>query len=326
MDPVQTAVSVAPQAEARAPGTLELHARACHVRRTFAGTFVHLRAVVEFTNVCHRNCLYCGMRRDNRKLERYGLDAEAIVSAAALAKAQGVVTVMLQGGDHLAYDVGALADAVRRIRFQLRQTVLLCIGDRPLADYERLRAAGAEQAILKFETSNERVYRLLRPHSKLGARLGLLSALAGAGYGVSSGFIFGLPGTGLADTERDLELCSELPLFAVSTSPFVPSQDAPLAKASRPSLGCTLDCLAALRLACPSLRIPSVSALNLLAQHERVLANGQLLGLQAGANVLTANFTPRQQQALYSIYSRERSIVEMEATRRIAAEARLSTA
>lgn len=281
------------------------------VRDAQAGRVVHVRGVIEFTNVCHHNCLYCGMRVANKSLGRYTLDRERLTDLAAGARADGIRTIMIQGGDHLEYDVAELCRAVGDIRERFDQTVLLCLGDRPLRDYEELFAAGAAQAIVKFETSNRSLYRRLRPHSHLDERLKLVNDLWGLGYEVSSGFILGLPGATAEDAENDLKLVSELPLFAASVSPFIPNDQSPLAGATVPSLDSVLDCIAGLRIRNPWLRIPSVSALNLLASLEGREEPGQLLGLMAGANVLTINYTPPAQQKSYVIYTSRRSLIEV---------------
>ena len=219
---------------------------------------------------------------------------------------------MIQGGDHLKYPIQGLCTAVDTLVHKHGLIVLLCIGDRPIRDYLRLREAGASQAIVKFETSNERVYAALRPHSKLLDRLRLIENLHEMGYQVSSGFIHGLPGTDNEDMEQDLKLVNSLPLFAASVSPFIPNDQSPLKGGKPASLVSTLECIAQLRLNNPKLLIPSVSALNLVASFEGRKEKGQLLGLQAGANVLTVNFTPVIQRSSYLIYTTRRSVVQLQ--------------
>jgi biotin synthase len=298
-------------------------ARARAVRSKSVGNILRMRGVIEFTNVCFRNCHYCGMRRANGDLSRYVLTPEEIVAGGRCVAASGVRIVMLQAGDHLRYELEGLVDAVRELHHSLGLVVLLCVGDRKAADYLQLFEAGASQAILKFETSNAELYRSYRPHSTLDNRLGLLRELHGMGYDVSSGFIVGLPGTTKADHERDLALLTELPLFAASVSPFVPNEGSPLAGSPYGQLEPTLHFMARMRVLRPELWIPSVSALNLVSRLEGRGDEGQSLGLAAGANVLTVNFTPREVRSSYSIYTLDRYIVELEYARALAGSAGL---
>jgi len=294
-------------------------------RDSKAGRVAHFRGVIEFTNICHHNCLYCGMRVANKTLNRYVLDKDKINELADRTAVNGIKTLMIQGGDHLEYDISQLCHVVSTIRERSAQTILLCLGDRDIKDYEALFAAGATQAIIKFETSNRRIYRQMRPHSWLEKRLELITALANIGYQMSSGFILGLPGTTRDDVEKDLELTSNLPVFAASVSPYIPNDQSPLATTTMPLLDQVLDCIAQLRIRNPKLWIPSVSALNLLAKVEGYEDSGQFLGLMAGANVLTVNYTPSAQQESYVIYTSKRNIVEIEYAKQIANLAGLDT-
>jgi biotin synthase len=304
----------------------ETAAAACRARAKACGTSVLLRAVVEFTNVCHHNCAYCGMRAANSGLRRYSLAPDDIMGAAQRAAADGIGVIMLQGGDHLAYDMDGLAAVVEYIVSELRATVLLCIGDRPLEDYERLYRAGARQAIVKFETSNALLFKSLRPHSSLDRRLRLSGEVAALGYQLSSGFIQGLPGASPGDLENDLEQLASLPLFAASVSPFIPSEQTPLRNSPYPELAAVLETISSIRLAHPNLLIPAVSALGILSQREDGDTSGQLRGLLAGANVLTVNYTPPSERENYVIYGPQRWIVEREYAMEVVRRAGLSLA
>ena len=320
-------MAIAPSADAdHAFDHARLLQEAADARNREAKPVVHLRAVIEFTNICHRNCLYCGMRMANKSLGRYEMGGSAILGCAERAWQDGLKTVMIQGGDHLTYDIDQLCKAVRVISEGFAQTVLLSLGDRPLRDYEKLYAAGARQALVKFETNNDKLYRRMRPHNTLQKRLGLIYSLKNMGFEMSSGFILGLPGSTRQDVERDLALIQDLPLFAASVSPFIPNDQAPLANQQLAGLDETLECIARIRLSGPRLRIPAVSALNLLAKAEGRAEAGQLLGLLAGANNLTINYTPPTYQDAYVIYATRRSIVQLEFAKQITSQAELEIA
>ena len=48
------------------------------VRKEHVGDEVHLRGLIEFSNICKCNCKYCGLRKDNPELERYRLTLSLI--------------------------------------------------------------------------------------------------------------------------------------------------------------------------------------------------------------------------------------------------------
>jgi biotin synthase len=273
---------------------------------------VLFRGVIEYTNRCYRNCTYCGIRAKNTELKRYALTRNSILTQAEKIAEDDLPVVSLQAADHLKYDFKGLAQAVTYITQELKRRVLLVIGDIPFEHYERLYDAGAREAIVKFETSNAALYETLRPHNTLRDRLNLIENLAKLGYEVSSGFIYGLPGTSPEDVKQDLALIRNLPLFAASVSPFIPNDQAPLKAEHSADLEGTLRAIAQIRLDNPHFRIPAVSALNLLApEHETIPNYGQYLGLQAGANIITVNYTPPVYKKDYVIYETDRHIVQL---------------
>ena len=282
--------------------------------RPYKTTTVYCRAVVEITNHCSRNCAYCGMRASNRTLSRYRLSTESIKSAASRAAADGIKILMLQGGDDLQYDIDELCDVVANVRASF-EDVILCLGERPVGDYVRLNAAGANQAIIKFETSNRKLYRQMRPHSTLEKRLALLNELAAIGFEMSSGFIIGLPGASDVDEHRNIELLKGLPLFAGSVSPFIPSDQSPLRDAPRPQLEAALQIIEQMRTSGPDLMIPAVSALNLLDGGSEFA--GQGAALERGANELTLNYTAPGDRRGFVIYTTNRSIIELDRAARL---------
>ncbi|MCD6035161.1 MAG: iron-only hydrogenase maturation protein HydE [Rickettsiales bacterium] len=303
----------------------KLFAEAASLRDRRLGKHVHMRGVIEYTNRCYRNCTYCGIRALNHELTRYELNSDAIVSISETITKDDIPVVSLQAADHLKYDFNDLCKSVSIIREKLDRTVLLVIGDIPLEHYRDLYNAGATQAIVKFETSNADLYKNLRPHNTLADRLKLIEELDAIGYEVSSGFIYGLPGTDESDTERDIALLGELPLFAASVSPFIPNTQAPLKAERKAELVDTLRIMAQIRLRYPDLLMPSVSALNLLVDQTAspFLNYGQYLGLQAGANIMTVNYTPEVHTHDYVIYDAERHIVKLEQTRAMIAHAQM---
>jgi biotin synthase len=282
----------------------ELFRRAREVRRECHGDRVVLRGVIEVSNRCRKSCEYCAMRTANGKLHRYGLDAGEILAAARQIGEAGIRIVFLQGGEDPGSDP-LFAEVIPVIRRELGLGVLLCLGERPLATYGEFARLGADSYILKFETSDPDLY-LRTAHTPLEERLAAIDRIRGAGLRLGTGNIVGLPHQTEASLVADLRLGARLKPDFISSSPFVPNADTPLCGHPHGSVARTLNTLAIWRVALKTPLIPSVSAL------ENLCASGQRMGLDAGANVLTVNFTPGESQSLYRIYSARRFVVSLD--------------
>lgn len=266
---------------------------------------VIVRGVIEITNLCRVNCDYCPMRKDNTKRNStFIMSSEEIIKASQYIKALGLNVVFLQGGE-IPQTTKTVAEAIPRIKelFEGDVEILLCLGDKSKAEYKLLRNVGADSYILKHETSDARLHLKFR-HKSLKSRLRCIENLLDLGYKVGTGTIVGLPGQSLASIADDILLAQELGVHMVSVSPFIPALETPLEKNAHGSLDVTLNCIAAMRLATPHCLIPAVSALEVLKQ------DGQLKGLEAGANVLTINFSSTARQRDYLIYGKSRYIVK----------------
>jgi biotin synthase len=273
-----------------------LLATADRVRSAAVGDEVHLRALIEFSNHCRRNCLYCGLRRGRAGLARYRMTPQEIAEAAEEAAGAGFGTVVLQSGEDLAYTAEALAAAIRAVKARCDVAVTLSLGERTEADYARLRDAGADRFLLRIETSNPDLYERLHPDSDWHARLGCLHTLRSLGYQVGSGVMIGLPGQSLEMLADDLLFLRDLQLDMIGVGPFIPHPTTPLGGEAGGRVGLSLRFLALLRLLCPRALIPATTALGTLS------ADGLWQGLQAGADVLMLNVTPLRYRERYDLY------------------------
>ncbi len=265
---------------------------------------VTLRGVIEISNHCQKSCDYCAMRGPNGELERYRMDAEAILAIVGSIHAHGVPIAFLQAGQDPRSDA-MVEEVIPAIKARYGLKVLLCLGERPKAAYERFAALGADSYILKFETSDPALYEAIA-RTPLARRLDCIRSLQGLGFAVGTGNIVGLPGQSLETLVDDIQLALALQPDFVSASPFIPNPSTPYEAAPCGSLALTLNTLAIYRIALKTPLIPNVSAL------EKLQPGGQLLGLQAGANVMTVNFTPRTFQEKFNIYSNERFVVSLQ--------------
>jgi biotin synthase len=273
-----------------------LYAAADRVRAAAVGDQVHLRGLIEFSNWCRRNCLYCGLRRGRRGLSRYRMSAQEIAEAARRAADLGFRTVVLQSGEDPAYTAQALAGVVRDIKAERDVAVTLSIGERPADDYRLLREAGADRYLLRIETSIPTLYRKLHPDSNWHKRLLCLHSLRSLGYQVGSGIMIGLPGQALDMLADDLLFLQGLDLDMIGVGPFIPHPSTPLRGAPRATLALSLRFVACMRLLCPQALIPATSALGALHPEGRQMA------LQAGADVIMPNVTPTRYRQRYELY------------------------
>jgi len=284
-----------------------LHERAAAMAVQGFGRQVFVRAVVEVSNFCRENCHYCGMRRDNRALARARAGHEELAKLLIEHRPMAVTDVNIQAGEDPVAAREVVLPLVRTLHRETSLGISVCLGTLSQALYSDLKAAGASLYIMKFETADASSYAAKQAPGSLRERLAHIHWLAASGWGVSSGFIAGLPGEDAADLLRHCRLAAELPLRGCSVSPFVPGDQTPLRAAAPGDIEATLNCMAVLRLMRPDWVIPAVSALN-LAQ----AGFGYRRGLRAGANMVTINLTPRDLQQGYLIYKRDRFIMDEE--------------
>lgn len=295
----------------------ELWHRADRVRRAQVGDEVHLRGLVEISNHCRRQCAYCGVRAGRRDLVRYRMTADEVLGCAARARALGCGTLVLQAGEDAGLEAAWVAELVRRVSGESGLSVTLSLGEREERELRAWRRAGAERYLLRFETSDRRLYDAIHPPlpGRRSDRLAHLQRLRELGFEVGSGVMVGLPGQGWDALADDLELFRSLDLDMIGVGPFVPHAATPLGRAPRPTgpqqvpatatLACQVVALA--RLLCPRANIPATTALDALAGRR-----GWELGLARGANVVMPNVTPLAYRALYEIYPGKELLREAE--------------
>lgn len=273
----------------------ELFELADKVRRENVGDEVHVRAIVEFSNVCRKNCLYCGLRRDNKKLQRYRMTPEEIVERAKLAAELGVKTIVLQSGEDPHYMPDLLADIVREIK-KFGVAVTLSVGEWPREYYEKWKEAGADRYLLRHETANPELHRRLRPDTSFEERKKRYLWLKELGYEVGAGPIVGLPGQTVEDLVEDLLFVREFDFDMVGIGPFIPHPDTPLGRGKAGDFLTSLKVVALTRILLPTSNIPATTAMG------TVFPGGREIALKCGANVIMPNWTPAPYRQLYQLY------------------------
>jgi biotin synthase len=262
------------------------------------GKEVLLRGLVEVTNECEMDCLYCGIRRSNAKAARYRLSAEDVAATIRAGLDAGFRTFVLQGGESMVLrgdGLLRLTEAARAVAGG-DAALTLSFGIRSRREYEELRAAGADRYLMRFETADPELHRYLRAGATLARRLAALEDLRAAGFQLGSGFMTGLPGETGETLIANVALCAELDLDMGGVGPFIPHPDTPLAGASGGSIELALRATALLRLALPRCHIPATTAAGTLHPE------GRERMLEAGANVLMPNITPVAAKKNYLLY------------------------
>ena len=265
------------------------------VRSRYVGDEVHLRGLIEFSNICKQNCLYCGLRRDNHKLERYRLEPETIVDFAAKAKSYGYRTVVLQSGEDTYYTVEVLCDIIRQIK-ALDMAITLSIGEKSLEEYKAYREAGADRYLLRIETTDVRLYEKMDPGMNYDNRVQCLKALKELGYELGSGCLVGLPGQTLESLAEDILFFKAMEADMIGIGPFIPNPDTPLAEVPAGSFELSQKVMAITRLVLPDINIPATTAM------ETLHPQGRILALQRGANVVMPNITEGDYRRMYALY------------------------
>jgi biotin synthase len=288
----------------------ELWSLADSIRQRFVGEQVHLRGLVEVSNRCERNCLYCGIRADNRQLQRYLMLSDEILACAHKAVQVGFGTLVLQAGEDSAIEGQWLADIISQVKDETDLAITLSLGERPEEDYQLWHAAGADRYLLRFETGNRELFDRIHPPlpGQSSDRLAILARLREIGYEVGSGVMIGIPGQSYESLAEDIDRFRTLDLDMIGVGPYIPHPDTPLASIGKRwdlppgeqvvnSVEMGYRAIALARLVCPQANIPSTTALATLDGPV-----GREHGLNRGANIVMPNLTPQKYRRMYEIY------------------------
>ena len=275
----------------------ELHRNAREVAVEQFGHTIWLRALIEWSNVCRNDCLYCGIRRSNAEIGRYSLTKNEILACCDLAWKLGVQTFVLQGGENPAA-AERLAPVVAEMRASWPDAAItLSLGELPSETYALLRRSGANRYLLRHETANPTHYARLHPASMtLEHRLSCLREIQQLGYRTGLGMMVGSPFQTTDDLIADIRLIESFKPQMIGLGPFIPHRDTPFKDFPAGSVELTLRLYSILRLMLPGAWIPATTALATLRP------DGRAAGILAGANVVMPNFTPPAQREAYSLY------------------------
>lgn len=266
------------------------------IRRRYVGDEIHLRGLIEFSNVCKRQCNYCGLRAGNMAIQRYRMTIEEVVEVARKASAMGFKSLVLQSGEDPVYTIERITELIRAVKAAEDVAITLSIGEWSREDYQRMRDAGADRFLLKQETANSELYRSLHPDCDYHERQRCLRDLAAVGFQVGSGCMVGLPGQTTEMLAADLILFRELEVDMAGIGPFIPNPKTPLGHAERGAVFMTLKMVALARIVTKNAHLPATTALTTLDPLGREKA------WKAGANVVMPLLTPMKYREHYQIY------------------------
>lgn len=276
-------------------GQEKLLREADKVRHDNVGDEVHLRGLIEFSNICRNNCLYCGIRRDNKLLQRYRMSEDELIETARRGAELGFKTIVMQSGEDMYYDTDRMCRIIETIK-KFDVAVTLSLGERKYEEYKDFRNAGADRYLMRIETTDKDLYHRLDPAMSWQHRYECLLMLKELGYELGSGSMVGLPGQSVKSIADDLLFMQELEVDMAGIGPFIPHQQTPLKDTAGGTLDLALRTMALMRIMLPDINIPATTAM------ESLHPQGRIKALQSGANVVMPNITEGEYRKLYELY------------------------
>ncbi len=275
-----------------------LSREAVKVRKAVYGNRVFIRGLIEISNICRNDCLYCGIRKSNLNARRYRLTEEEILGCCKSGYELGFRTFVMQGGEDGYYTDERLSKLISKIKMLYPDcAVTLSLGERSRESYQALFDAGADRYLLRHETADKAHYESLHPSGiSFENRMRCLRDLKEIGYQTGCGFMVGSPGQTSLHLAKDLKFIEDFSPDMCGIGPFIPHRDTPFAAEKAGSAELTCFLLSVIRLIKPNILLPATTALGTAEN------NGREKGILAGANVIMPNLSPPDAREKYSLY------------------------
>lgn len=264
-------------------------------REEYVGDEVHLRGLIEFSNICKRQCKYCGLRCEDKFIDRYRISKENIISYAEHAVNMGYKTIVLQSGEDEYYNTDLMCEIIEGIK-KLGVALTLSIGEKTYEEYRAFKEAGADRYLIRIETTDKTLYNQMHPNMDFDNRVRCLENLGRLGYEVGTGCLVGLPNQTIESLADDILFFKEINADMVGIGPFIPHPHTPLKDSATGSFTLALKVMALTRILLKDINIPATTAM------ETLNPNGRIIALQSGANVVMPNVTTTEYRAKYEIY------------------------
>lgn len=268
-------------------------------RKAIYGNDVYVRGLIEISNFCKNDCFYCGIRKSNKKCQRYRLEKEDILQCAKTGYELGFRTFVLQGGEDMYYSDDVLCNIVKSIKQNYPDcAVTLSLGERERKSYEKLFLSGADRYLLRHETADSEHYGKLHPSNlSLANRMNCLKILKETGFQTGCGFMVGSPFQTSKTLAEDLKFIEEFSPEMCGIGPFIPHKDTPFKDCLPGSCEMTLYLLSVIRIIKPNILLPATTALGTINKM------GREMGILAGANVIMPNLSPSNVREKYELYN-----------------------
>ena len=274
-----------------------LISKADETRRRFYDNKVYMRGLIEFTNYCKMDCLYCGIRRSNKNAERYRLTFDEIMECADIGDRLGYKTYVLQGGEDPYFTDESMVDIIKGIKNRYpNNAITLSLGERSYESYKKMYDAGADRYLLRHETATKSLYDSLHPGVSIESRRECLYNLKKIGFQAGAGFMVGLPNQTDMDLVNDLMFVKKFEPAMCGIGPFIPQKDTPLGDEEGGTLEKTILMLSIVRLLLPEVLLPATTALGTIDP------TGREKGIKAGGNVVMPNLSPTSVREKYALY------------------------
>lgn len=285
-----------------------LFKRASAVKKKYVDDKVYFRGLIEFSNVCDKNCFYCGIRKDNKNVLRYNLTDQEIVDAAIFAWKNNYASIVMQSGE---ISGQAFVNRIEKLLQNIHKKtnselhITLSCGEQSKDTYLRWYESGAHRYLLRIESSNPALYKKLHPNSiihRFENRIKALKDLQDTGYQTGTGVMVGLPFQSLKDLVNDLLFMRNFDIDMVGMGPYIEHRNTPLYKFKNQLLPLndrfelTLKLVAILRIMMKDINIASATALQAIDKIGREKA------IKIGANVIMPNITPGKYRDDYKLY------------------------
>ncbi len=280
-----------------------LAAKAREEKQKIYGNKVFIRGLIEISNICKNDCLYCGIRSSNKDCSRYRVEPEEILSLCKKGYEIGFRTFVLQGGEDGFYSDDVLEKLIKSIKADFPDcAITLSLGERSNKSYERLKKAGADRYLLRHETANEEHYKKLHPENlSLKNRMDCLKNLKELGFQTGCGFMVGSPYQTLENIAEDLKFIEEFSPHMCGIGPFIPHKNTPFRDYPAGSADLTCYLLSIIRIMKPNILLPATTALGTAAY------DGRERGILSGANVIMPNLSPKENRKKYELYDNKLS-------------------
>ncbi len=286
----------------------ELFKHAAKIKRKYSGNEVYLRGLIEYSNICKKDCYYCGIRCSNKEFNRYEVSTDEIEKAIDFALENQFGSMVLQSGE-LQSNIFTekILNVIRKIKSKSdgKMRITLSCGEQTPEVYQKWFDAGAERYLLRIEASNSDLYKLLHPNNELhsyDARVAALKSLREIGYQTGTGVMIGLPFQTINDLADDIVFMRGLDIDMCGMGPYIEHESTPLYERSEGLIPIeyryqlALKMIAVLRVVMKDVNIASTTAL------QAIDSSGKKSGLEVGANVIMPNITPIKYKADYHLY------------------------